>query len=203
MSELKISLVRHGKVNGKAALYGHTDIALSEQGKHDLTNTLRNLHRDEPFVRVISSPLIRCSALAAEFSQQHKLPLQIEPAMKEMDFGDWDGIAFDELGDEWKKLENFWQSPHSVQPPGGESLNAFAARIINAWELLIRNCGDGHQLLVCHGGVIRIIIAHLLQIDWCNPALFKQLHIDYASHTRVEIGNYPNVSPIIKWIGAR
>lgn len=203
MSDRKITLVRHGKVDGKAALYGHTDIELSAQGKQDLHNTLQRVHQDSAIDRIVSSPLIRCAAPATEFSLQQQIPLQIEPELMEMHFGNWDGIPFDELGDEWINLENFWQSPHSAQPPDGESLNDFAQRIISAWELLLNNDGYQHQLLLCHGGVIRIIIAHLLQLDWRNPALFRQLQIDYASYTRIEIGNYPNALPVIKWIASR
>lgn len=203
MSDKKITLVRHGKVNGKAALYGHTDIELSAQGKQDLHNTLQRTHQDAPVDRIISSPLIRCAALATEFSSQHHLPLQIEPGLMEMNFGNWDGVAFDELGDEWLQLENFWQAPLSAQPPGGESLKNFAQRVINTWELLLRHDDYQHQILVCHGGVIRIIIAHILQLNWCNPALFKQLQIDYASHTRIELSTFPNAAPLIKWIAAR
>lgn len=202
MSDRKITLVRHGRVNGKAALYGHTDIELSTQGKQDLHITLQRVHQDVAIERIVSSPLIRCAALATEFSFQHQIPLQIEPELMEMHFGNWDGIAFDELGDEWINLEIFWQSPHSAQPPGGEALNDFAQRVINAWELLLNNDGYQHQLLLCHGGVIRIIIAHILQLDWHNPALFRQLQIDYASHTRIEIGSHPNALPVIKWIAA-
>jgi alpha-ribazole phosphatase len=55
-------------------------------------------------------------------------------------------------------------------------------------------------VLVCHGGVIRVIIAHLLSIDWGNANLFKQLQIDYASHSRVEVQK--NFLPLIKYIGS-
>jgi len=118
-----------------------------------------------------------------------------------MDFGIWDGVPFDELGDEWKNIEAFWDSPHSMQPPEGESLTDFAARVITSWESLVSNIKPGHKVAICHGGVIRILIAHILQLDWRNPALFKQLQIDYASCTRIEIGDYVGAVPVIKWIG--
>ncbi len=202
MSDKKITLVRHGKVNGKPALYGHTDIELSEQGQQDLFRTLTHLHEREPASQIISSPLIRCAVLATAFAQEQQIPLRIEPALKEMNFGVWDGIAFDELANDWQALENFWQTPHSAHAPEGETLADFAARVINAWETLLQQTDAGHHLVVCHGGVIRIIIAHLLGIDWRNPRLFRQLQVDYASHTRVEIDSYHDATPIIKWIAA-
>ena len=203
MTATTITLVRHGKVDGPAALYGRTDIALSAVGRSDLTRALNSLHTQTPITHIISSPRLRCAQVAQEFSTLNTIPLHIEDNLQEMDFGVWDGIPFDQLGDEWKNIEAFWESPHSMQPPGGESLNDFAARIIHTWELLIRNNQPEHILVVCHGGVIRIIIAHLLQLDWRNAALFKQLQIDYASHTRIEIGSYDHALPVIKWIAAQ
>lgn len=201
MNSTLITLVRHGKVAGPAALYGRTDIALSAAGHSDLTRTLNNLHTQTPICQLISSPRVRCLHVAQEFSRQHKIPLRTEDNLHEMDFGIWDGVPFDELGDEWKNIEAFWDSPQGVQPPKGESLTDFAARVIGSWESLINNIKPGHEVIICHGGVIRILIAHILQLDWRNPALFKQLQIDYASHTRIEIGDYDGALPIIKWIG--
>lgn len=201
MTSKLITLVRHGKVAGQAALYGRTDIALSAAGHTDLTRTLNNLHMQTPIHHLISSPKVRCLKVAQEFSSQHNIPLHTEVNLQEMDFGIWDGIPFDELGDEWKNIEAFWESPHSMQPPEGESLTDFAARVIGSWESLISNKKPGHEVVICHGGVIRILIAHILQLDWRNPALFKQLHIDYTSCTRIEIGNYEKAVPVIKWIG--
>lgn len=203
MTTKLITLVRHGKVAGPAALYGYTDIALSADGRKDLLHTLDNLHAHTPVNQLTSSPRLRCLTVAQEFSTQHQIPLQIEENLQEMDFGIWDGIPFDELGDEWKNIEAFWESPHSMQPPEGESLTDFATRVISSWESLSRNAKTGHQIIICHGGVIRIIIAHILQLDWRNPQLFKQLQIDYASHTRIEIASYDNALPIIKWIAAQ
>ena len=201
MTSTTITLIRHGKVAGPAALYGRTDIALSTTGHSDLTRTLNNLHTQNPISQIISSPRIRCLQVAQEFSTDHKIPLTIEDNLQEMDFGIWDGIPFDELGDEWKNIEAFWESPHSMQPPEGESLTEFAARVIACWESFIGNIKPGHHAIICHGGVIRILIAYILQLDWRNAALFKQLQIDYASCTRVEIGGYGGAVPVIRWIG--
>jgi alpha-ribazole phosphatase len=202
MTSTIITLVRHGKVAGPAALYGRTDIPLSTAGYNDLQRTLSSLHAQTPISHLISSPRLRCLQVAQEFSTQYTIPLRTEDKLQEMDFGIWDGVPFDELGDEWKNIEAFWESPHSMQPPEGGSLTDFAERVISGWESLISNAKSGHEVIICHGGVIRILIAHILQLDWRNPALFKQLQIDYASCTRIEIGDYEKALPVIKWIAA-
>ena len=198
-----ITLVRHGKVAGPSALYGHTDIAISEEGSKDLQRGIEWLHGMTPVTHVISSPLLRCINPAQEFSQRHKLPLRVLDNLKEMHFGCWDGIPFSAFTNEqFTELTNFWETPGDAHAPDGEALKDFAHRIISCWNDIEKNTGAQHQLVICHGGVIRIIIAQLLNLDWRNPSLFRQLTIDYASHTQIEIGMHDNALPMIKYIGA-
>lgn len=202
-----ITLVRHGKIAGAAGLYGHTDVPLSATGRDDLQRALVSIHQHTAISHIISSPLQRCAQVAHEFAAHYSLPLIIEPDLQEMYFGVWDGIPFDELGNEWDNLARFWESPTTAQPPQGERLQDFAQRVVDAWQRLILSIDNQehseavHQVIVCHGGVIRIIIAHLLKLDFCNASLFQQLHIDYASHSRIEIANHVQAVPVIQYIG--
>ncbi len=197
-----ITLIRHGKVDGPAALYGHTNIKSSADGLRELHNNIAQLHQLNPISHIVSSPLIRCAIPAQEFSAAQQLPLQIIDDLKEMHFGCWDGIPFDQFGDDyWLTLNQFWETPATAHAPDGETLQHFAERIIRSWNQIQENITAEHQLVVCHGGVIRIIIAHLLNLDWRNARLFRQLNIDYASHTRIEIATHQNALPIIKYIG--
>lgn len=202
MSNRIITLIRHGKVDGPAALYGHTDIACSDEGVRELQHNIHQLHQRNPVTHIVCSPLVRCAKPAQEFSLAQQLPLQIIDELKEMHFGGWDGIPFDQFGDEhWLTLNQFWETPATAHAPDGETLQLFAERIIRSWKQIRENSSAAHQLVICHGGVIRIIIAHLLNLDWRNASLFRQLNIDYASHTRIEIAPHHNALPIVKYIG--
>lgn len=194
--------MRHGKVDGPAALYGHTNIGCSADGLRELHNNITSLHQLNPISHIVSSPLIRCAIPAQEFSATQQLPLQIIDELKEMHFGCWDGIPFDQFGaEQWLTLNQFWETPTTAHAPDGETLEQFARRIIRSWEQIHTNITAEHQLVICHGGVIRIIIAHLLNLDWRNARLFRQLNIDYASNTRIEIATHQNALPVIKYIG--
>lgn len=202
MNSRLITLIRHGKVDGPAALYGHTDIACSAEGLRELHNNIQQLHQLHPVSHIVCSPLMRCANPAREFSQAQQLPLQIIDDLQEMHFGCWDGIPFDQFGDEhWLTLHQFWETPATAHAPDGETLQLFAERVIHSWQQVADNSAAAHQLVICHGGVIRIIIAHLLNLDWRNASLFRQLTIDYASHTRIEIATHQNALPIVKYIG--
>ncbi len=202
MNKRIITLVRHGKVDGPAALYGNTDIGLSNDGLNELQTVIHHVHRLNPITHILSSPLIRCAQPAREFSRISQLPLQILDNLKEMHFGEWDGVPFNEFNEgHWQALNQFWETPSTAHAPHGEPLQLFAGRVIHSWQQIQGNNSAGHQLVICHGGVIRIIIAHLLNLDWTNASLFRQLTIDYASNTRIEIANDGYALPIIRHIG--
>jgi alpha-ribazole phosphatase len=199
------TLLRHGQVSGAPALYGHTNISLSEHGYTLMCAAIERINESLTIDRVVTSPLTRCAKVAKLISVKYAVPLHIVNDLAEMHFGDWDGVAFDQLENRWAQLEAFWQSPDAVQPPNGEQLDGFARRVITAWEKLVtdtsKNINSTHNLVICHGGTIRIIIAHILQIDWRNAALFTQLQINYSSYTRVELKGPGKTQAIIKCIG--
>lgn len=199
------TLLRHGQVSGAPALYGHTDIPLSDHGHNSMRAAIDKIYDLSPIDCVISSPLTRCAKVAELTSHQYAIPLHIMNELAEMHFGDWDGVAFEQLEDKWKQLEAFWQSPGEVQPPNGEHLDSFASRVITSWTELVssanRNTNNTHNLVICHGGTIRIIIAHIMQIDWRNPALFTHLQIGYNSYSRIELNGPERTQAIIKCIG--
>jgi len=190
-------LLRHGKVNGPAALYGKTDIDVSSTINDKILKNLIN-HQNK-FLQVITSPLKRCFTLAQNFSLQTGKPIKIINAMQEMDFGDYDGRAFDDIPytdpninnavnceqQPWADLEKFWQNPDECPLPNAERLGDFHHRIKQAWQTLLTNNADDDILLITHGGVIRMILAEVLGLDWKNEKIFNQLHIANASITHL------------------
>ncbi|WP_114324911.1 histidine phosphatase family protein [Candidatus Colwellia aromaticivorans] len=202
---IEISLVRHVKVAGAPALYGSTDVMPSiEENKLLLTNLTAFQQQGNAYDLVITSPLKRCRIVAKLFAEQNKTPLQCIDTLQEINFGDFDGIPFDDasfsigtaLGAKhWAMLERFWQSPATATLPQAESLADFNLRIVSAWSELIESCykqSDGVDrpkriLLLAHGGVIRIILAQILQLDWQNPVLHQSLQIANASVSQITV----------------
>ena len=201
MKTRNFSFVRHGKVDGPAALYGKTDIALSIRGQQELLAGLERLHQETFIDYIFSSPLQRCAQTAENFAAHHQRPISKMNELQECNFGDWDGVDFNLLQSQWPQLEKFWQSPLNSTPPNGESLHAFSERVTGAWKTIQTHQHGDHTLILCHGGSIRMVVATLLNIP-LESALFQQLHIDYCSHTRIDISDHPQAKPIIRWIGA-
>ncbi|MEZ9078113.1 histidine phosphatase family protein [Vibrio cyclitrophicus] len=193
-----IYLLRHGKVEGKAALNGFSDVLVQTEIQQRICESLieQNLFLD----CVVTSPLRRCSDLANLYAKRMALPLSIEPEFQEMNFGEVDGVPFDELEDKWEMLETFWQAPANHQLTGAESLQGFHDRVTQAWSQLLNDPSD-NILLVTHGGVIRILLAHCLDIDWKNPSLYSKLSIENASITHIQITQFAQSFISVKSIG--
>jgi alpha-ribazole phosphatase/probable phosphoglycerate mutase len=206
---IEISLVRHVKVTGAPALYGSTDVMPRLAENSHLLATLNSYQQQsEPFKLVVSSPLKRCLIFATAFADNNKIPLKCINTFQELNFGDFDGIPFDDntfsrdtpLGTKnWAMLEKFWKAPATATLPQAESLADFNQRILAAWQELVDICfkqseDEEHSkpklkriLLVAHGGVIRIILAHVLQLAWQNPVLYQNLQISNGSLSKVTI----------------
>ena len=190
-----IDLLRHGTIAGDPGLYGHTDIALSESGWQQMQ---QSVSIDLQYQQVLSSPLQRCHRFAKDYSRRHALQLTTDPMLQEMNFGTWDGHTFDQLQPRWPELEKFWETPAEVTPPEGESLLGFKNRVEQAWQTLLQQCRGTQTLVVTHAGVIRMILAQLLSVDWQSADYYQRLRIDYGSITRIQIlytedGIYPQI----------
>lgn len=201
----KIILLRHGKVDGPSALYGKTDITVSAQVNNDIVKQLNNYQEiaPQPFTKVVSSPLKRCLFTAEKFAEQHGIPLEKNKHFQEMDFGLVDGITFDDIKTSeyneqiWKQLEDFWNNPKDNTLPEAETLIHFYNRVESAWIDLLEANKNETILLVCHGGVIRMILSYLLQMDWGNKALYDKLSISNASATLVKHSSILNHSQVV------
>ncbi|MFA0114363.1 alpha-ribazole phosphatase family protein [Vibrio sp. 10N.261.46.E11] len=193
-----IYLLRHGKVEGKAALNGLSDVLVNPDLQKQICEAL--VQHNVAFDGVVTSPLRRCSDLANRYAQRMSVPLSVTPDFQEMNFGDVDGVPFDEIEDKWGMLETFWQDPVNHQLTGAESLQGFYDRVTQAWSQLLNDPSD-NILLVTHGGVIRILLAHCLDIDWKNPSLYSKLSIENASITHIQVTQFAQSFVSVKAIG--
>lgn len=176
-----IDVLRHGEPVGGARYRGSTDDPLNETGRQQMASVLTD---ELPWTHIISSPLQRCVEFAKKLSYQHQLPLHIEPRLAEIDFGDWEGQTSKHiLQQDAARLLKYWQDPENNTPPNGEPLAAFESRVLAAWNSNITHDKE-HLLIVTHGGVLRIILRHILSLP--HSSLFK-INIPYACLSRFEV----------------
>ena len=162
MIKLQIDLLRHGETTLSHTLRGHLDDDLTEQGWLQMQSTIQQyITTPVDWDVIISSPLRRCRRFAEHLADQLELPMRVNEHIKEMYFGDWEGISTQSIYEnEPELLANFWQFPTKYHAPNGESLEQFLQRVkvgfdeihtqmkINQWN---------RALVVTHGGVIKLL----------------------------------------------
>ncbi len=132
--------------------YGQTDLDLADSFEREADQVLRSL---PAFSAIVSSPLRRCRKLADLIADRYQQSIRIEPRLAEMDFGRWEGVAWNDIPrgelDQW--AEDFSQA----RPHGGESVSALKARVEDALaDIRMR---QAPTLIVTHAGVIRAALA--------------------------------------------
>ena len=107
-----IDLLRHGACQGGEIFRGRTDVHLSTQGWEQME---RAVSAAPDWQRVITSPLVRCRAFAERCAARCNVPLQVEAALQEMDFGAWEGRLAQEVWQENPQLlARFYDDPAAV-----------------------------------------------------------------------------------------
>ncbi|MBE9516213.1 MAG: alpha-ribazole phosphatase family protein [Proteobacteria bacterium] len=180
-----IHLLRHGEPEGGKVFRGVTDDPLTETG-------WRQMHaqtRDQKWDRIISSPLCRCLDFGQRMHEEAGVDLFIEPALQEINFGDWEGCSAEALmTSDAERLRQFWQDPAAYPPPGGESMEDFRSRVLLAWTQICQTCNQARNkeeniLVLSHGGVMRIIMQSLLALPWSS--VFS-INIGYGAVIRIQ-----------------
>jgi len=171
-----IDCLRHGETRTTGLFCASADEKLSPKGFTQLQNSTMN----GEWNAIISSPLSRCAEFAKELSANKNTPLTINPALAEMDFGDWVNQPYKKLWDEHHEaLQQLWQQPDDFIAPRGESIHTFRERIIKAWENILQQHAGKKILLITHAGVIRIILSHSLAMPLTTTQSFSLRHAHY------------------------
>lgn len=134
---------------------------------------------------IISSPLSRCHEFALSLAQQYNIPLSLEPRLREVGFGAWEGLTAAEIGvNDADLLFNFKRDPVNYRPPGAETIADFYQRVSLAWDELATRHEKQHLLIVCHAGVIRMILTHVLGMP---PANGYRIQVGSAAVSRITV----------------
>lgn len=160
-----VILIRHATHDRVGAiLCGRMpEVTLGDEGRRE-AKLLADRFRGESIAAVITSPLERARETAQVIADRIGVPIEIDEALNEIDFGDWTGQSFDALDPDprWR----LWNTTRSTaKPPGGEAMTAAQARIVRRIERLRQDHPDGEVILVSHCDVIKAALAHHLGLS--------------------------------------
>jgi broad specificity phosphatase PhoE len=168
----ELVLVRHGETVGQSSirLYGATDVALAHEGEQQAAAAGRSL-AGQRFDAVLTSPLQRArrSAEIVLVAGEHPaIEVEVIEDFREVNFGDWEGWTWADVQARDPEAHARWSSEGpQFRFPGGEVRHEFLARVQSAVEPRILDrfaAGATRMLAVLHMGVIRAIVARLLEV---------------------------------------
>ncbi len=166
---MQIHVIRHTRPDVAAGVcYGQADVAVAASFDDEVLALKNSVKSD--YNKVITSPLRRCKLLAERLAEGQAL--SIDPRLKELDFGEWELQTWDQIGEEKTKrwAENFID----LAPDQGETLASMQTRVLEFWfELAQSNQDNGCLAIVTHAGVIRVLMAHILEIPLKNIFQFN------------------------------
>lgn len=169
----RILLIRHCESLHAGERYiGSTDTPLTPTGEEQARKLGARLGH-VPMDRVLASPSRRVLDTAASAVQGSGLPVEVDADLREVDFGQWEGLSFGEIEQKDPDMVAEWARGGSdFCFPGGERLSAFGERVRRAGDRLA-NLPEERILAVTHGGVIRFMLCHFLGLPFKSHLMFE------------------------------
>ena len=162
---MQLICVRHGRTawNADKRFQGHTDIPLDDEGRAQAT-ALGVLLRDERIDTAVSSDLARAAETARIVVGTHDVPLRLDPDWREMQFGDWEGLTWEQILAANPQLDPSDETAvKAYTPSGGETFDALCARVARAVERIVVDVpADGVALVATHAGPLHALLRVLL-----------------------------------------
>lgn len=146
-------------------IYGKLDVPLSPLGEAQARRAAHILS-DRPLAAVYSSGLARAEFTARLLREPRALPRRDEPALCELERGDWAGQSFAELECAQPGAFAGWLArPSCTRPPNGESLEDLRARVLPVIERLAREHAGAELAIVSHCWVVRSLVCEALGLE--------------------------------------
>ena len=160
-----IVLVRHGQTewNRVERFRGRADVPLNGTGLAQAEATGWRVAKAWQPVAIYSSPLGRAVKTAEAIAKHFDLPVQIQPGLADIDYGDWQGLSPDEARQHWpEQIENWYNHPERARIPNGESLANLRQRAMQTVKELVEKHPGETIVLVGHTVINRMILLGVL-----------------------------------------
>ena len=183
---VKLILVRHALTvdNQKSRLSGDIDSSISQDGKEQI-DKITNYLKDFDIDKIYTTTSSRTKDTVKKLSELKSIEIIEKESLKEISFGDFEGLTFDEIKDKYpKEFQDMIEKGYEYKYPNGESLIDSYNRVCIELDNIISNNDDRTILICSHGGTIRNIITYLISNSYKYHWNFK---IDNGSVTILEV----------------
>ena len=160
------------------------DMALSSLGREQGA-ALAEWFGGRKMDAIFASPMLRVQQTMAPLLASLALVPVLLDGLREVDFGDWTGSRWEQVRENFGVTAVNWL--HVLDNPGlpnGDSAAALLDRVRPCVEQILATPGIANAAVFCHGGIVRAILAVLLELPFSK---LGHLRIDYGSVTSVQI----------------
>ena len=114
---------------------------------------------------IYASDLIRARVTAETVAKRFGLGVNLEPAFRELSFGDWEGLTYEQIVASWPDaMENFLAHPDILDIPHGESFPEVQQRAMSRLQELIQKHEGQTIMVAAHGAVLRTMLTAALHM---------------------------------------
>lgn len=169
----RLIFVRHAETDMAGTFCGHSDPELNERGRAQLPGLIDRINDRlnessndrlpaERFHKLFTSDLARARQTAHAISSYFDVEAADRPGLREISFGEWEGLSWSEIEARDPVLAARWASEYpNVPAPAGETFPRFAARVRSETDFLLRQAAEGPIVVVTHAGFLRVALPRL------------------------------------------
>ena len=194
----KFIFVRHGETewNKAGRFQGQSDVSLSEKGFKQAEILAAHFPVDKVDA-IYSSDLIRARNTAEAIARTFKIEVQTKKELRELHFGDWEGLTYDEIVGGWPDaLANFLRHPDILEVPNGETFSQVQDRAMAAIMEIAKHHEGETVVVTAHGGILRTVLTTVMHIPLRYLWSIRQFN------TAVSIACYDEAGWIIELVNS-
>jgi broad specificity phosphatase PhoE len=183
-----VVLLRHGDTRlspeRRFSGVGSWDLGLSAAGRDQARLAAGSaLLQGQVFAEVLTSPLTRCQETARIVADALGVPIVVEEDLREMDFGMWEELTFDEVRDRYPEDLRRWTQSAGAAPTGSsETFAAMVDRMGTVAERFASRYAGASVLAVTHITPVKALVAHALGAP---PAALFRMELSSACFSRI------------------
>ncbi len=163
---MRLILVRHGQTewNSGGRYQGQSNVALSDTGRKQ-ARFLAERFPVKQLDAIYTSDLDRAKETAECVGERLGVPVYPEEAFRELSFGDWEGLTYQQISSRWPEEANkLFTAPDELVIPHGETFQELQKRALDKIHLLYKKHIDQTVAVFAHGAINKTILAGLMHI---------------------------------------
>lgn len=160
----QLTLIRHAATDLSGTFCGHINPIVNGHGEEQICELVAAL-QGRSFTAIYSSDLLRARQTAEPVARGVGAALHLLHDLREIAFGEWEGLRWSEIEARFPEQAQSWMAEYPYRSaPGGEGFAAFQMRVMNCAVRILEELSSS-ICIVSHGGVIRLMLAKIFNIE--------------------------------------